>query len=310
LNKPTLQALTAEIEGTPLAEELEVVRACARSVRCDVYLVGGLVRDLLAGRRSTDIDLVTTGDVEVLSGCLAERLGVVFTTYPVFRTAKIFTPAGFRLDLVGSRAEEYLFPGSLPSTRPGSLFEDLARRDFTVNTMAVSLVEPGAELIDPHRGRLDLEAGLLRVLHSASFRDDPTRVLRGVRFSSELGLMFEKRTRELACEQETLAALGKVSGFRIWRELEMALRGGETARAAVSLLRDLGLEKGLHSALAADDDVLDRLAAADAASPAMCLAIWAEELDRGAKSELGDRLALSRSDRKVLLAGADTGAGR
>lgn len=309
MNEPTLEALVAETEGTPLADELRRVRGCARSIGCDVFLVGGLVRDLLAGRRSTDIDLLTTGDVEALARSIAEDVGTAVATYPAFRTARLETPTGFRVDLVGARAEDYRYPGALPLTRPATLLEDLARRDFTVNTMAISLVETSALLIDPHRGRADLEAALLRVLHPASFRDDPTRVFRGVRFSSELGLMFELRTRELAREPETLQALAKVSGFRLWRELEMALVGGETARTVVALVRELGLEKGLHPALAADDDVLENLAAAAGESAAACLAIWAGKLDRTDRLELADRLALARVDRRVLLAGPAAGGG-
>jgi tRNA nucleotidyltransferase (CCA-adding enzyme) len=156
-----------------------------------VYLVGGAVRDLLLGRERVDLDIAVEGD----AGDLARRLGGEVLEHERFGTA-VARVGSLRVDLARTRAESYPRPNALPEVRPASLSEDLARRDFTINAMALPL-KGAAELIDPHGGARDLEDGLLRVLHRRSFADDATRALRAARYGARFSFELEPETEEL-----------------------------------------------------------------------------------------------------------------
>jgi tRNA nucleotidyltransferase (CCA-adding enzyme) len=198
--------------------------------RTPVYLVGGAVRDLLLGRERSDVDVAVEGDALAL----ARRLGEEAREHERFGTAKVHLD-GREVDLARTRAERYPHPGALPEVRPAPLDEDLARRDFTINAMAVPLAEP-ARLIDPHGGRGDLAAGRLRVLHPRSFRDDPTRALRAARYAARFGF-------ELASETEGRlrdADLASVSSERVEAELAR-LAAEEEWRRGFELLVGWGL---------------------------------------------------------------------
>ncbi|HKG36910.1 MAG TPA: hypothetical protein VKA89_10790 [Solirubrobacterales bacterium] len=200
---PELPALVEAAEGAPL------------------YVVGGAVRDLLLGRGRTDLDVAVEGD----AAAVARRLGGEVLEHQRFATAKA-RPGGVEVDLAATRAESYPHPGALPEVRPARLEEDLARRDFTVNAMALPL-QGEERLIDPHGGREDLEAGVLRVLHEGSFRDDPTRALRGARYAARFGLAPDDRARELIGE----ADLETVSEDRRRTELMRLAAEAEAAEA-------------------------------------------------------------------------------
>jgi tRNA nucleotidyltransferase (CCA-adding enzyme) len=209
---PGLDRLREAAQGTPL------------------YVVGGSVRDLMLGRRPLGLDVAVDGDAAELAG----RLGGDVLEHEPFLTA-VTTLDGIPLDLASTRTESYPQPGALPEVRPASLEEDLPRRDFTVNAMAWPLQgEP--ELIDPFSGRADLEAGLLRVLHDASFVDDPTRALRAARYAARLGLELEPRTAELIRE----ADLGTVSADRRAAELLLIAAEPQAARG-LQLAAEWGL---------------------------------------------------------------------
>lgn len=207
-----------------------------------VYLVGGAVRDLLLGNGRVDIDLVVEGDATAL----ATRLGGEVIEHERFATATAHLE-GHDIDIATARAESYPHPGALPEVEPtAGIAADLARRDFTVNAMAIPL-RRDPELIDPHRGREDLEAGLLRVLHPRSFEDDPTRALRAARYAARFGFSLERETEELLGQTE----LSTVSADR--REAELLRLAGETeAVAGFALLAKWGLlqprENGLELA--------------------------------------------------------------
>lgn len=196
-----------------------------------VYLVGGAVRDLLLGRGRADIDLVVEGDATAL----ATRLGGEVREHERFATAKVHL-GEHEVDIATARAESYPHPGALPEVEPtDGIAADLARRDFTINAMAVPL-RRDPELIDPHRGREDLEAGLLRVLHAHSFDDDPTRALRAARYAARFGFELEHETAELLGE----ADLSTVSADR--REAELLRLAGETeAVRGFALIGEWGL---------------------------------------------------------------------
>jgi tRNA nucleotidyltransferase (CCA-adding enzyme) len=169
--------------------ELDAVRAATEA---PVYLVGGAVRDLLLGRGRSDVDLVVVGD----AAALAAKLGAETVQHERFATAKVRLD-GHEVDIAAARAESYPQPGALPEVEPAAGIEtDLARRDFTINAMAIPLRgEPS--LIDPYGGRADLDAGLLRALHADSFLDDPTRALRAARYAARFGFEPEARTEQL-----------------------------------------------------------------------------------------------------------------
>jgi len=169
--------------------ELDAVREAASD---PVYLVGGAVRDLLLGRGRADIDLVVEGDAAVL----ARRLGAEVVSHERFATAKVRLD-GHELDVASARSEGYPHPGALPVVEPAaSLEEDLRRRDFTINAMAISL-DGEARLIDPYGGQADLAAKQLRVLHPASFEDDPTRAIRAARYAARFDFELEPETEAL-----------------------------------------------------------------------------------------------------------------
>ena len=205
-----------------------------------VYVVGGAVRDLLLGREPHELDFVVEGDAVAV----ARRVGGRVIAHERFGTATVTVP-GATFDLASARRERYERPGALPEVELGaSLREDLARRDFTVNAIALHLAD--GELVWHPGSREDLEARRLRILHDRSFLDDPTRLLRLVRYAARLAFAVEPGTDRLAAEAVAGGALDTVTGSRLGAELRMLLR--EPQPAAL-----LGLERhGLGRALLGD----------------------------------------------------------
>lgn len=198
-----------------------------------VHLVGGAVRDLVLDREPAELDVVVEGDI----GPLAARLGDTAAAHERFGTATVRS-GDCRWDLAAARAESYARPGALPDVRPASIVEDLRRRDVTINALALDLAT-GVLLMDEH-ARDDLDAGLLRVLHDESFRDDPTRLWRLARYAARLDFALEERTARLATEAVAGGALDTVSGARIGNELRLALREPYPV-AALRAAVDLGI---------------------------------------------------------------------
>ncbi len=237
--------------------------------RDDVALVGGAVRDLLLGRAPRELDVVVGADAASLAHELADVLGASVTVHARFGTALVEWEAG-RVDIAERRAESYPAPGALPLVRPGTIEEDLARRDFTVNAIAIAIALAGGrrgELYSAEHAREDLEAGRLRVLHDGSFVDDPTRLWRLARYRARLGFQLEERTAELAAAAVAGGATASVSRSRLGAELRLAL-GEAGARAALRELDELGLLAALHPRLRFDaalaDAALELLQVADA----------------------------------------------
>ncbi len=221
----SIEDLAAALEAA--YPELAMVREASAA---PVYLVGGAVRDLLLGRGRADIDLVVEGDAAEL----AARLGAEVVFHERFATAKAKLD-GHDVDIAAARAETYPHPGSLPEVAPARLVDDLARRDFTINAMAIPL-QGDVELIDPHSGEADLEAGALRILHPGSFIDDPTRALRAARYAARFGFEPEPETAALL----RAADLDTVSADR--REAELLRLAAESrAPRALELLAAWGL---------------------------------------------------------------------
>ena len=161
---------------------IQAIASEANSLAVPVFLVGGSVRDALLGVAVGDLDIVVEGNAVTLATKVAEALGGQVSSLSQFGTAMLKL-SGKRLDLAMARREVYIRPGALPKVEASSIHEDLGRRDFSINAMAIALSGPEAgQLLDQHGGRKDLERGLIRVLHPKSFLDDPTRVLRAVRY--------------------------------------------------------------------------------------------------------------------------------
>jgi tRNA nucleotidyltransferase (CCA-adding enzyme) len=230
----SLQAVRALPAAAPLLRRLDL------AATAPLYLVGGAVRDLLLGRSPTELDLLTEGDPELL----ARALGAIARTHERFGTGTVELD-GYRYDIVRARTETYPQPGALPVVAPATIEQDLPRRDFSVNALALALTGPRAgELITVPSARADLAAGLLRVLHDASFRDDPTRLLRMARYSARLGLSPEPHTAELARDALAHGALETVSGTRIGNELRLLAREADPV-AAFTRLGELGLDAAI-----------------------------------------------------------------
>jgi tRNA nucleotidyltransferase (CCA-adding enzyme) len=261
--------------------ELTTIRDAATE---PVYVVGGAVRDLLAGLGRADLDVVVEGD----AAALAARLGAEPREHERFATAKVEFE-GHEVDIASARSESYPHPGSLPVVSPAAAIEvDLGRRDFSVNAMAIPLTgEP--RLIDPHGGRADLEAGLLRVLHRESFADDPTRAIRAARYAARLGLELEPETEALL----RAAQLDTVSADRRRAEL-LRLAGEATAPRGFALLR----EWGLLASRGGEDDLVERVADLAAAPP------WAERLAPADRARALLAAALGPAGRERELAAA------
>jgi len=271
-----------------------------------VYLVGGAVRDMLRGAESVDVDLVVEGDAVSVAGELAMRLGGEIRVHERFGTATLVAP-GVTADLATSRRETYERPGALPQVEAATLAEDLGRRDFTVNAMAVGLDEADlGELHDPHGGRADLEAGTVRILHPQSFIDDPTRLLRALRYEARLEMRMDRETEERARRAAADAALATVSGPRVRDELMDLLREGEALRA-IERMRELGIDRGLDPALSAEPELVAgaSVGAVETGAERGLAALAA--LVMPAPDELEawvDRLGLASGDRRAVMAAA------
>lgn len=210
------------------------------------YLVGGVVRDLLLGYPNFDLDLVVEGDAVDLAQQLAETGRAKLLAHHRFGTAKL-RYEDFTLDLATARKETYARPGALPAVTPGTLEDDLIRRDFSINAMAISLAAKDyGRLIDPYRGKSDLERGLIRVLHPASFRDDATRILRGVCYEQRFGFKFEAETARLL--KRDISMLDTISGDRIRHELEHIFEEGRP-ELAIKRLAGLGVLRRINPSL-------------------------------------------------------------
>jgi tRNA nucleotidyltransferase (CCA-adding enzyme) len=248
LGPARLRALRALLPAPEKRALRALVDSAGRSAG-GTMLVGGTVRDLLLNRVPQDLDVLVLGELAALAERLARRTRAELHEHGSFLTAELRLPGGLRVDLSRARAEHYRHPGALPEVRPGSLRQDLARRDFTVNALALQLSATGfSRLFDAYGGLQDLRGRRLRALHGLSFIEDPTRALRAASLAARLGLTIEPRTLALMRTAAELGVLERVSGARLRRELERLL-GGAAAGRGLRLLGRSGLLGALHPAL-------------------------------------------------------------
>jgi tRNA nucleotidyltransferase (CCA-adding enzyme) len=232
---------------------LQLVREEATQRGLPLYIVGGSVRDLVLGRPFNDFDLTVEGDAIALARALASKHGGGVTAHLKFGTAKWFLPPHLKtghdtLDLISARSETYKHPAALPTVKTGSIEEDLRRRDFTINAMAIRLDgDHYGELRDDLNGLEDLQKKTIRVIHPGSFIDDPTRMYRAVRYENRYGFKLAEET--VALIPEARSFVEKLSPQRIRHELDLIL---DEANAVSMLARldELDLLTPIHPALA------------------------------------------------------------
>ena len=219
-----------------------------------VYLVGGTVRDILLGEKSFDVDIAVEGDAIVFARQLASVLGGRATPHEKFGTAIVLYGEDERIDVVTTRTEFYDAPGALPTVERAGLQEDLFRRDFTVNAMAVSLRPADfGRLVDPFGGRADLAKGALRVLHNLSFIDDPTRIFRGIRYEARYGFRLDEHSARLAHGCIEMGLVGDLSSARLRDEL-VSLLEDPGAAGGIRRLGELAADRAIHARLRGDDE--------------------------------------------------------
>ncbi|CAG0942374.1 A-adding tRNA nucleotidyltransferase [Anaerolineae bacterium] len=281
--------------------------SAAHELGYGLYVVGGFVRDLLLNQPNLDLDLVVEGDAIALAQRLAEKYGGRVHKHTRFGTAKwilrdkpSLDTRLASLDFTTARTEFYAHPSALPEVERSSIKQDLRRRDFTINTLAICLdPQRFGQLLDPFGGEPDLERGLVRVLHNLSFIEDPTRILRAARFEQRFGFKLETRTAQLI--GNALEMLHRVSGERIRHEFELIFRETEPEKA-FARLNELGVLRAIFPHLAFDAWHAEKFRAARAASSATTtyFGLLAFHLTKAEAQELATRLRLGTADAETL----------
>jgi tRNA nucleotidyltransferase (CCA-adding enzyme) len=299
---PDLGERLLDIES--LQEVFEAVQAVSEPFE-GVYLVGGAVRDVLMGEPNFDVDIAVEGDGIALGQALARELGGRVVPHEKFGTAIVLYGNGGRVDVATARTEFYDYPGALPTVEQASIRQDLYRRDFTINAMAVSL--KGADfgrLVDYFGGHRDLAGGVVRVLHNLSFIDDPTRIFRAVRYETRYGFRMDAHTFGLAKACVEMDLVGELSSSRVRDELQ-ALLSEERVGDSVRRMAELGIDRAIHSHLAADEEAVRLIEAVDSLREAYApeapawrlrLAVLARRLSSTEVLDWAEGLKLRRRD--------------
>jgi tRNA nucleotidyltransferase (CCA-adding enzyme) len=303
---PEITDLSGQIEKQLPAEAVKLLKTAGKAAQRQQqrsYLVGGMVRDLLLERETPDIDIVVEGDAIKLAREIVEDGDARIAEHRRFGTAKVRWN-GREIDVVTARAETYARPGALPTVKPGTIGDDLARRDFTINAMAVELSPRRfGELLDPHNGRSDLNQKLIRVLHEKSFIDDATRIWRAIRYEQRLDFRLELATLELL--KQSTVWLKTISGDRIRHELELVLKE-EQPEKTLYRADELGALAELHPSLKSDIWLMETFALAyehalpDPPSPQLYLALLSYRLNTAEIEQLINFLRLPKTTAKVL----------
>lgn len=232
---------------------------CAEREGMHAFVVGGFVRDLLLRNPNLDVDLVVEGDGIAYARELSAREGGRVRPHQKFGTAVVVLPDGFKVDVATARVEYYVGPAALPTVESSSLRQDLYRRDFTINTLALRL-DPGAfgEIIDYFGAQRDLKERVIRILHSLSFVEDPTRILRAARFAERFGFTVSRHTHHLVRNAVRLELVGRLPRPRLNTELELILKEDDP----VPIFRRLAeweLGPQIHPSLPLDRGHLERM---------------------------------------------------
>lgn len=258
--------LKPKLEATLSSDQLRILHLVADAAPQNglpLYIIGGSVRDLILGAVIKDLDLIVEGDAIALARTLGNIYGGKVTAHKKFGTAKWFLPKDFRmessdtLDLISARSETYKHPAALPTVKMGSMDDDIHRRDFTINTLAIRLDGSHfGQLRDDLNGMGDLENGIVRALHKNSFIDDPTRMYRAVRYAERYGFKISEETLDMIPGARSFIA--KLSAQRIRHELDLILEE-RNAASMLARLAELDLLQPIHSALFFDGSMQERL---------------------------------------------------
>jgi tRNA nucleotidyltransferase (CCA-adding enzyme) len=226
-----------------------------------VFLVGGVVRDLLLKRENFDLDLAVEGNGMAFARLVADRYGAGLVVFERFATARLAFPDGLKVDIATTRQESYAQPALLPMVQPASIEADLFRRDFTINAIAVQLnSHQFGRVLDPYGGERDLRARIIRVLHAGSFQDDPTRIFRAIRFEQRFGFRLERTTRSLLAQAASTDLIEELSGPRLRNEIFFLFTERDPVRAIVRMAQ-LKLLRFLHRRLCYTKNVKQVVAA-------------------------------------------------
>lgn len=224
-----------------IIELLESAGRYAENMGFRAFVVGGLVRDLILNHENFDIDLVIEGEGMKFAGELARKYSAHVRYHNKFGTAVLTFADGYKLDVATARTEIYEHPAALPRVWPGSINDDMYRRDFTINTLAINLnPEHFGKLLDLFNARKDIKRKLIRVMHDLSFIDDPTRVFRAVRFEQRFGFKITRSTKELIKDTVAMNLFAKLGGYRISSELKLVLQEKDPL-SVLKRLEELGI---------------------------------------------------------------------
>ncbi|MDD4909877.1 MAG: CCA tRNA nucleotidyltransferase [Candidatus Omnitrophica bacterium] len=238
---------------------LKICADAAEGLGFRAYVVGGFVRDLILGVRNLDVDIAIEGGGIAFADELSKKLGGEAVRHKHFGTATVVSKDGFKIDIATARKESYHAPAQLPTVKPGLIEDDLKRRDFTINAMAIDISRSGfGRLLDLFDCREDLKTGKIRVLHDRSFIDDPTRIMRAVRFEQRYDFRIEPRTETLLREAAELKMLDIVQKHRVRDELMLMLKEDEPIRCIKRLNNIYGFSF-LHPGLKLDNNIFGLL---------------------------------------------------
>ncbi len=228
---------------------LKTAGELGRDMGWEVYAVGGFVRDILLGRPNLDLDLVVEGDAIAYAKRLADLLGGRVKAHVKFKTAVVILTDGQRVDVATARLEYYEYPAAMPTVELSSIKMDLYRRDFTINALALR-INPGrfGQLVDFFGAEQDMKSRAIRVLHSLSFVEDPTRILRAIRFERRFDFQIGGQTLRLIKNALSLDLFSKLSGTRILHELQLVM-AEENPLACLSRMQELGILEAIHPLL-------------------------------------------------------------
>ena len=282
-----------------------------------LYLVGGVVRDLLLKRETWDLDLTVEGDGIAFARLVADRYRAGLAVFERFATARLAFPDGLKIDIATTRRESYAQPALLPTVQPASIEADLFRRDFTVNALAVQLnPQQFGRMLDPYGGQRDLRAHTLRVLHDGSFQDDPTRIFRAIRFEQRFGFRLEPATLRLLAQAASTNLIQRLSGPRLQNEILLLFTERDPVRA-IARLEQLKLLRFLHRRLSYTKNVqrtvtavhselawwLRRFQDSVIGRPIVYLMALSSESSPAVVAAMIRRLALSREQAKKVSSG-------
>ena len=285
--------LEAQLDTLSL-RQLRGIAAVAEIHGARPYLVGGAVRDALLGLKVTDIDIAVVGMTSGFPRGAAAALNGKVVAHSQFNTFAL-NASGRHIDLAMARHEDYAHPGALPTVAPGTMQQDLARRDFAINAMAASInTNSWGELLDPFNGQDDLNRHIVRVLYENSFRDDATRILRAARYAVRLGFTLHSQTEHLLSRDSSY--LDTISGARLRHEFERVLQEGR-AVSTLDMLHRLGALQSIHPSLALHPPTERTLRLAEESKhgdkPSIYLSILSHDMNAPERASFNDRLHLT-----------------